>query len=349
MRYAGCVNKVFARDKARILALVAFLGASLSLNSAAQADSIKIGTVRVAAFAPLFVAEEKGYFAAEGVPAKLVFFEAAQPVAVATVSGAIDFGVAAMTAGFYNLAGEGALKLIAAASHEHAGFETQAFLVSDHAFAGGLTSFKDLPGHSLAVTGLGGPPVYVVGGILAEKLGFDFKTIKLVPLNTMPNINSALAGGQVDFTLISLLGAMGDYVKSKQVHLLGWVGDVAPWQFGAVFTATKTADDRGDVVERFLRAYRKGARDYHNAVTGPDGKRQDGPESAAIVAIIAKYVEASPATVTQGLPYVDVTARLDAADIVHQVEWYKSQGVLKDNVDAKTIIDKRYTIPLPSS
>jgi len=314
---------------------------------AARAEAIKIGSVKVAAFAPLFIAQEKGYFAAEGVPAQLVFFDAAQPVAVATVSGAVDFGVAAMTAGFYNLAGQGALKLIAAASREHPGFETQAFLVSNQAFSAGLKSLKDLPGHSFAVTGPGGPPVYVVGGILAAKYGFDYKTIRLVSLNTMPNINTAVVGGQVDFTLASLLGAMGNYVAQNQVHLLGWVGDVAPWQFGAVFTATKTADGQRDLVERFLRAYRKGARDYHDAVTGPDGKRHDGPNTKSLVAIIAKYVDEPEQVVAQGLPYVDAEARLDRKDILHQAAWYQSQGLVKTDIDAHTILDRRYIVPLP--
>jgi NitT/TauT family transport system substrate-binding protein len=336
------------RGRGRPVVLVASAAAVIWLCAVAKAEPIKIGSVKVAAFAALFVAQEKGYFAAEGVPAQLVFFDAAQPVAVAAVSGDIDFGVTAMTAGFYSLAGQGALKLIAAANREHPGFETQAFLVSDHAFQGGLTALKNLAGHSFAVTGPGGPPVYVVGGLLADRYGFDFKTIRLVSLSTMPNINSALAGSQVDFTLSSLLGAMGEYVAKKQVHLLGWVGDEAPWQFGAVLAATKTANDRRDTVERFLRAYRKGARDYHDAVTGLEGTRQDGPNTAATVAIIAKYIDAPEPVVAQGLPFTDAEARLDLKDIIHQVDWYKSQGLLKDNVDANSVIDRRYAVALSS-
>jgi NitT/TauT family transport system substrate-binding protein len=348
MRHRNNAAASSRRGAAALAILAVPLAALISLSGTARAEPIKIGSVKVAAFAALFIAQEKGYFAAEGIPAELVYFEAAQPVAVAAVSGDIDFGVTAMTAGFYNLAGQGALKLIAAANREHPGFETQAFLVSDHAFQSGLTTLKSLGGHSFAVTGPGGPPVYVVGGLLADKYGFDFKTIRLVSLSTMPNINSALAGGQVDFTLSSLLGAMGDYVMKKQVHLLGWVGDEAPWQFGAVLTATKTANDRRETVERFLRAYRKGARDYHDAVTGPDGKRQDGPNTAATVAIIAKYIEAPESVVAQGLPFTDAEARLDAKDIDHQVEWYKSQALLKDNVDVGAVIDRRYVIALSS-
>jgi NitT/TauT family transport system substrate-binding protein len=340
------MTRRFAREaKAAVMALI--LACLPLCCSPAKAETIKIGSVRVAAFAPVFIAQDKGYFKAEGIPAELTFFEAAQPVAVATVSGGVDFGVAAMTGGFYNLAGQGALKLIAAANREHPGFETQAFLVSDQAFHNGLKTLKDLPGHSFGVTGPGGPPVYVVGGVLAEKLGFDFKTIKLVPLNTMPNINSALAGNKVDFTLSSILGAMSQYVAEKKVHLLGWVGDAAPWQFGAVFTATKTADDRHDLVERFLRAYVKGARDYHDAVTGPGETRKDGPNIKETIKIVAKYVKQPEAIVAKGLPYVDPEARLDVKDILHQIAWYKTRGLVKPEVDGAKIIDKRYVKALP--
>jgi NitT/TauT family transport system substrate-binding protein len=328
------------------LACAAMLAASLASGSA-KAEDIKIGSVKVAAFAPLFVAQDKGYFAAEGVPAQLVFFDAAQPVAVAAASGSVDFGVSANTAGFYNLAGQGALKMIAAGNREHPGFETQAFLVSSQAYNGGLKSVKDLAGHSFAVTGPGGPPVYVVGGILAEKYGFDFKTIHLVPLNSMPNINTAIAGGKADFTLSSILGNMGDYVAHGQVHRISWVGDVAPWQFGTVFTSTKTANERQKTVEAFLRAYRKGAHDYHDAVSGPDDKRQKGPQADAIAAIIAKYIDEPASVVSQGLPYVDAQARVDTKDVLHQIEWYKSQGLIKPEVTGDTVIDKRYATPLP--
>jgi len=338
------LSRIAAR--AALVCTTALLTACFA-NGSAKAENIKIGSVKVAAFAPLFVAQEKGYFAAEGVPAQLVFFDAAQPVAVATASGSVDFGIAAMTAGFYNLAGQGVLKLIAAGNREHPGFETQAFLVSGPAYDGGLRSVKDLAGHSFAVTGPGGPPVYVVGGILAEKYGFDFKTIHLVPLNTMPNINTAIAGGKADFTLSSILGKMSEYVAHCQVHRISWVGDVAPWQFGTVFTSTKTANERQKTVEAFLRAYRKGARDYHDAVSGSDEKRHKGPQADAIAAMIGKYIDEPASVVSQGLPYVDAQARLDTKDVLHQIEWYKSQGLVKPEVTGQSVIDMRYAKSLP--
>src|SRR5579863_4189724 len=75
-----------------IVALIFFAACAVAAGHAA-AENIKIGAVRAASNSPLYIAQERGYFAAEGVPAELVFFDAAQPVAVATVAGAIDFGV----------------------------------------------------------------------------------------------------------------------------------------------------------------------------------------------------------------------------------------------------------------
>jgi NitT/TauT family transport system substrate-binding protein len=324
------------------LALAALVGAG-----PARSEPIKIGVVGVSAFAPAYVAQERGYFTAEGVPAELVYFDAAAPVAVAAVSGAIDFGVSAVTAALYNLAGQGELKIIAAAAHEAPGFQLQAFLASRHAFETGLRGLKDLGGRSFGVTTKGAPPVYVVGAILAQKYGFDFATIEILSLQSIPNIVTALTGGKADFSMVSMTPGMAALIARGDIKRLAWVGDVAPWQFGLVVAATKTAIERRDTVDRFLAAYRKGARDYHDAVTGADGQRKDGPEADAIIAIVAKYTKQSAAEVKPGIPYIDADARLDVTDVMRQVAFYKSQGLVKTEADGAAMIDTRSVIPLP--
>jgi NitT/TauT family transport system substrate-binding protein len=314
----------------------------------AHAQAIKVGVVRVAAFAPLYIAQERGYFAAEGIPAEIVTFDAAQPVAVAVVAGSTDFGVAALTAGFYNLAGSGALKIIGAAASEHPGFQNQAYLVSTRApNAANLQSIKDLPGHSFAITGQGAPPVYVLGGLVAEKYGFDVKRIQLQPVQSIPNVITSVVGGQSDATLSALTGGIATLIGRGSLRLMGWVGDDTPWQFGATFTSTKMATEHRDTVEKFLRAYRKAARDYYDAFTGSDGKRQDAPGAPDVMAILAKYTNQSVDEIKLSIPYVDGDARLDVKDVLHQISWYQSQGYVKAEVRGDTVIDKQYAIPLP--
>ena len=106
-----------------------------SLGRGAQAaETVRIGLLHTLSPAPLYLAMARGYFAQEGLDAQFKFFEAAQPIAAAAVSGDIDVGITALTGGFFNLAGRGALKVIGGGLHEERGFEGTALLASVAAF-----------------------------------------------------------------------------------------------------------------------------------------------------------------------------------------------------------------------
>jgi NitT/TauT family transport system substrate-binding protein len=104
------------RSALRIPAVILGIAFAHQAPSAAGAESIKVGLLPISGSAPVFIAEEKGYFTAEGLDVQIVNFDAAQPTAVATVSGDIDFGVAGLSSALYTLCGEGALRIIAGAT-----------------------------------------------------------------------------------------------------------------------------------------------------------------------------------------------------------------------------------------
>lgn len=325
-----------------LLVVACWVGAA----SLAKAEAIKIGSLKtLSSGATIFIAQEKGYFKAEGLDAEILFFESAQPVAVAVAGGDLDFGSTGLTGGFYSLASQGALKLIAGGTHEEPGYHLQPYLVSLRAYEAGLKSYKDFPDHSFAVSQIGNPPHYGLA-LLADKYGFDMKRMRILPLQSVPNMVSAVVGGQADIAVMPATSAI-TIIEKQQVKLLGWVGDETPYQVNAAFTATKTANDRRDTVERFLRAYKKGARDYHDAVTGPGEKLAEGPNTTAILTMIAKYTGLSPDDMRLAIAYFDGEARLDAKDVARQIAWYKAQGLIKGEGDADTVIDKRYVMALP--
>ena len=127
--------------------------------------------LRLSSSAPVFIAQDKGYFRDAGLDVELKFFDAAQPIAVATTSGDIDFGVTAFTAGLYNLAGKGTLKVIGGMSREKAGYPLIGYFASNNAYAAGLKTPKDLAGKRIAVTQVGSSFHYSLG-LLADKYGF---------------------------------------------------------------------------------------------------------------------------------------------------------------------------------
>src|SRR6202000_2552343 len=123
-----------------------------SVTGATAAEPMRLGLLHTLSPAPFYLAQERGSFRAEGIDLSFRFFEAAQPIAAAAVAGDIDVGVTALTGGFFNLAEKGTLKVIGGGLHEEHGSEGSAILVSNAAYAAGLTSVDKLPGHSFALT-----------------------------------------------------------------------------------------------------------------------------------------------------------------------------------------------------
>lgn len=309
------------------------------------AETIKIGTLTTTGSGPLYIALDKGYFAAEGLDATLVPFDAGQPVAVATVSGDIDFGVAGVTSALYTLAQQGALKLIGGWAYDAPSFHTSAVIVSNRAYDAGLKSFKDLAGHSAALTQIGSSYHYALS-LITDKYGVDLKTMRMVPLQSMANIASAIAGGQADSSVLIVSAAL-PLIDHQSAKVLGWVGDETPWQVAAIWISTKTADMRHETVMHFLNALRKGTAEYDNAFSDGDGKRRDGPTAPATYAIMSKHLSQTVDQMKFAIGYADPELRLDVADVERQIAWYRAQGMIKGEVAIDQVIDRRYAIPLP--
>jgi NitT/TauT family transport system substrate-binding protein len=326
-----------------VAAVTAVLGFAQGAATA-ETKVVKIGLLAEGALTgPVYIAEDKGYCAAEGIDCQVVPFDAALPVSMSVVSGDVDVAITGLTAAFYKLASQGALKIIAGYGREAPTFHAQAVVASKSAYAAGLTSLTKLGGHSVALSQIGGSTHYSLG-LLAAKYGFDLKSVQILPLQSNPNAASAVIGGKADAGVIP-----GRYVLPAVDHgdvkLLAWVGDEVPWQLGATITSTKKLREEPDTIARFLVAYRKGVRDYHDAFTGPNEQRKDGPTAPEILKILSKHTKISPDALEGSVGYIDVDAKLDVADIQRQLDWYRAQNLLSESVKAQDLLAPALTPP----
>ena len=324
-----------------ITAFALALALGLAAPQAQALDKINVSAIKAATFGGLFIAKERGYFANEGFDVTFVYFDASPPIAVATVSGDLDFGMAATAAGFFNLSDK--LRIIGGFAREAAGFQGMTFVASLKGWNNGVHSLKDLGGHTMSIGTVGSSPHYSLS-LIEKKYGIDPASVRIQPLQAATNQATAVAGGSVD-AAVTISTVLLPGVESGQTKLLGFMGDEVPWQLSSIFTTVKTADNV-PYVERFLRAYKKGAHDYIAAFVGPDGKRADQPTARSVLEIISKYVDQPPERIQKAIAYVDPDARLDVKDLQNQVDWYVSQGMLKTRIDLNTVIDKRYVVPL---
>ena len=324
------------------LALAGLL--TLAATGPARAEEplkAKVGVLRLQSSSPVFIALDKGYFREAGLDIELKFFDAAQPIAVATTSGDVDFGITAFTAGLYNLAGKGTLKVIGGMSREKAGYPLIGYFASNNAYAAGLKTPKDLAGKRIAVTQTGSSFHYSLG-LLADKYGLKLADMKVLPLQSLSNAAAALKGETVDAALLPVSTAR-KLIDEGGAKLLGWVGDETPWQLGAVFASPKTLGNK-PLVTKLLAALARADREYHDVILASvrNGNAVVDDKTKPLLEIIAKYTNLPVEQVVGNCAYIDPDGKLDVKNVGNQIEWLQEQGFVDKGFNADAIIAKEY-------
>src|SRR5947209_17734571 len=319
----------------------------LAASGIARADDVlkaRIGVLRLSSSAPVFIAQDKGYFREAGLEIELKFFDAAQPIAVATTSGDVDFGITAFTAGLYNLAGKGTLKVIGGMSREKAGYPLIGYFASNNAYAAGLKTPRDLAGKRVAVTQTGSSFHYSLG-LLADKYGFKLSDVKVIPLQSLSNAAAALKGETVDAALLPASTAR-KLMDDGGAKLLGWVGDETPWQLGAVLAAPRTLTDRS-LVTKFLGVLARADREYPDVILSAvaAGKAPINDKTKPLLEIIAKYTNLPVEQVVGNCAYIDPDGKLDVRNVGNQIAWLQEQGFVDKGFGADAIIASEYVKP----
>ena len=179
---------------------LALIAAAAAARRASAAEPIRLGLLHTLSPAPLYIAQERGYFRDAGCDVNFVFFDAAQPIAAAAVAGDIDVGITALTGGFFALAGKGELKVIGGGLHEQKGYEGTQVLVSKKAYRrrpdlARQTPRPQLRDHAIWLLVPLHARTHRAGG------GFDVKSVTLRPVQQVTNMLAAVRSGQVDATM----------------------------------------------------------------------------------------------------------------------------------------------------
>lgn len=337
-------TKILSSLFAASLTATAIMAGPASAESSAERETIQVGALRLGSHAPNYIAYERGYFEEQNLDVEFVFFDAAQPMAVAIASGDVDFGLTAVSGALINLADRGAVKVVGGALQEEPGIDGQMILASKSAYDRGLTSPEQLAGYSYGITQAGSSFHYMASKI-AQSSGFDTADINLRPLQSVGNIIGALRTGQIDaWSIVPNLGK--PLSNSDEIVGIGWVADYIPdYQVTTVFTSAEIASEQGDLVRRFLAGFSKGAADHNAALVD---KTTDAEEVEAVIRIIAEYIapdqpyERSSVSIQNGAMRVNENARMNVTNLRDQFEWFQQEGLVSQNIAFDTVFDTQY-------
>ncbi len=331
------------RNTMKLLGLVGGATAVMAamVPSFAADTKINVGALRFTSHAASFVAMERGYFKDEGLDVSFKFFQAAQPMAVAVASRDVDYAVTAISGGLISLAEKGATKVIGGALLEEAGIDGQKILVSDAAFKAGVTSPAGLDGKTWAVTQAGSSFHYMGSKIAAkENAKLSFK-----PLQKVGAIIGAMKSGQVDaWSIVPHIAKPLD--KGGAVHIIGNVADYIPnYQVTVVFTSADNATNQRANSQAFLRAFSRGAADFNAALVD---KTLGEAAAEDMVKLVHKYVyvdrpyEKAAPSIRNGAMRISTGAALHSSSIKDQLNWFKSEKLIKQEISYDTLVDSSY-------
>lgn len=171
-----------------------------------ELQTVNVGIVQLSIFAPIYVAEAKGYFEDEGIKVNLQNVKSGQDAIPLASSGKLDVVAAGISAGLFNAVNAGLdVKVVASMGVAGAPDEepASALVVSKKEYdAGTITTVADLKGKKIgALGGSGATSAYYVS-LALEEAGLTAQDVTFVNISN-PDIPTAIKTGGVDAGFMS--------------------------------------------------------------------------------------------------------------------------------------------------
>lgn len=183
-------------------------GASTSAAPAAGADglqTVNVGQVKLPIFAPMYVAEAKGYFKDAGIKLNLETVKSGQDAIPLASSGKLDVVVAGFSAGMFSAMQSGLdIKVVGSMGVSDGSKKTPTELIVSKKLTddGSVTSVADLKGKKVAAAGGPGGTGAFLLDLALQDVGLSIKDVTLVNLGN-PDMPTALKNGSIDAALSS--------------------------------------------------------------------------------------------------------------------------------------------------
>jgi NitT/TauT family transport system substrate-binding protein len=294
---------------------------------------LKLGYQPFLSSAPLFIASDGGFFAEQGLDVELVRFKSGSDVLTAMLAGEIDLSAENLSAGAINaIAQTAGYKFVGergfvdpTAECSYQVFVARSDLLKD----GFLDDPANVKGLKFATT----PASVFEYGVDVElaKLGLSRDDVQFVSMASQPERLEALKTGALDIVTYSepwITRAKNSGAADVWLPFETVVPNVPT---SVVLYGPKLTGDNSDIGDRFMIAYLKAIRQYH------EGKIDSN------VSIISKYTELSAEDVKSACwPTVAADGRTHLDTWMPYQEWLVSKGYLDATVSTDILWDPQY-------
>src|SRR5215467_9418233 len=321
-----------------VVALGLVAGLVLLAVAPAAAQQITVGATSSTSDAPIFIADKKGYFRAEGLEVKVANFRSAADMVAPLGAGQLQAGAGSASAGLYNAVLRGIrIRIVADKASSPPGYGATKIVVrKDHVDSGRYREVRDLKGMRFAMNAPGVSNTSTLNTLM-KSAGLKYSDVETVDL-PLPEHPVALKNKSVD-AAASVEPAATIAVRNGDAVVIKSDDEVLPGhQIAVLIYSEDFALNRPDVARRFMRAYIRAVRFYNGALK--DG-RLDGPNADAVIAILS---EATPIKSRDIYKLITPTGmnpdgRVNKASLAYDLAFYAEQGLIRGAVNLEDVID----------
>ncbi|HLI26881.1 MAG TPA: ABC transporter substrate-binding protein [Chloroflexota bacterium] len=293
---------------------------------------------------PVFVAQEKGFFAAQGLDVEFVTFLAGSNEMLPPLSqGQLDVAAAGISAGMVNAAAEGIVFRMVADQGQIAHGRSVYNIVVRSDVADKFRDLSDLRGSVGGVpaidSGLSLPYTFykvaqAAGLTTPDGLEFANFTFVETPAGGVADQLAMFQNKAQEWQLLvepvpALLEERGLGVRWKRTDEI--VRD--PIQAYTLLYGERFMRDKPEAARRFMVAYIQGLRYFLDHVGTPE-----------ITAIAAKHAQVPESVVERALwAYYDPNGRVDLRSLQDQHDFWQAKGLIRKGIgDVRTLVDYSY-------
>ncbi len=311
---------------------------------AAQAPiTVRVGSQQVAGNAGIYIAQDKGYFAEQGLDVQYVDVGLTTQMIPPLAAGQVEAVAVGLLGGTFNAIARGTgIHLVADSgqvSPDPANGFSSAFMfmaAKDTIDSGRIRDFADLKGKTYGTTGTGGSTPELVLDRALRSAGLTLADIDTRTM-TFADLPQAVANKSVDFALgvepfIALGEARGIWVRWKSPTEIYPGAQIAALLYGTTMDAAGP-----DAGKRFAVAYTRGLRDYYEAF-GPKAQNR-----AEIVSILVNNTAVKDPALYDHMSwnYVNPNCSVNLQTLANDLEWYAGKGYVP-LLDVQQVVDDTY-------
>ena len=309
----------------------------MRFSIAQDLTTIRVGVLGIATDAPIWIAEEKGFFRENGLkiePVKFTSSEVMMPILAGTD---LDIGAGAPGASLYNAVIKGIdIRAVADAATDPPGYGWSKLLVrTELVKSGKFKSIKDLKGMTIAGAARASSSAAQVTRLLA-RAGLKYSDVNRTVL-AYPQHVIALQNGAIEASLTIEPFATLAVDSGAAVAIMGNDEFYPNQEVSCVLCSSSLIKSRRDVIVRYLRGFLKGVRLYQTAL---QNGHLAGPASDDVVRIIASKTGAAEALIRRTTPVaMDPNGRLNLGSMRDDLVFYKSQGFIEGEISVAQVVD----------